>query len=162
MNCNNTELHRILIDLAEDYQGTPYFLLNYERLQKETRLQSTWSQANEAIVIGCNIGYIFGEVNYSRNISCKGCHSSDIYFIYIHHQYRASRKGSLLYSFYEKELLDMIKKRNEQSFVIPSSRKEIQIRIPIKHCIRHFYKFWNKIGFHGNQHDSQLSKFIYL
>lgn len=157
-------MRKLLIELSLDYSnGTPYFLLNYEKLRKQTISRSNWSESHEAIVIGCSIGFIFGEVNYLPRSSKQSSYTSDIYFIYVHPQYRAAKKGSCLYSFYEIELTNKIKKitQNQQSTINIAS-KRIEVRIPIKHCIKNYALFWNKNGFQGNQDSVHLSKFIYL
>lgn len=160
---DSSELHNLLIELAEDHKdGTPYFLLNYENLIKQTLSQSNWSETHEAIAIGSRFGFVFGEVNYLPRSLKHSTYTSDIYFIYIHPKYREERKGSLLYSFYEKELTNMIKKRIQQNSSSSYHRASIEVRIPIKHCIKHCAKFWNNNGFQGDQDSMHLSKFIYL
>lgn len=163
LGSDSSELHNLLIELAEDHKdGTPYFLLNYENLIKQTVAQSNWSETHEAIAIGCSFGFIFGEVNYLPRSLKHSTYTSDIYFIYIYPEYREERKGSLLYSFYEKELTNMINTRNRQNPSSAYQRASIEVRIPIKHCIKHCAKFWNNNGFQGNQDSMHLSKFIYL
>ena len=163
LGSDSSELHNLLIELAEDHKdGTPYFLLNYENLIKQTMSQSNWSETHEAIAIGCTFGFVFGEVNYLPRSLKHSTYTSDIYFIYIHPKYREERKGSLLYSFYEKELTNMIKQRIQRKSLSSDNRASIEVRIPIKHCIKHCAQFWNKNGFQGDKDSMHLSKFIYL
>ena len=162
----NTNLYKLLTELSLDYKdGTPYYLRNYEILRNQTISNPMWSENHEAIVVGCNFGFVFGEMNYLPR-SNKSNYISDIYFIYVHPQYRSQRKGSVLYGFYEKEITNKIKKKNYQQSLSANNcaGKCIEVRIPIRHCIKHCTLFWKSNGFQGDKEAVQghLSKFIYL
>ena len=69
------------------------------------------------------------------------------------------RKGYYVYCF-EKEITKIIKQKNYSSEV--EINNNVEIRIPIKHCIKSTTSFWNKNGFSGNSDSVHLSKFVYF
>ena len=83
-----------------------------------------------------------------------------LFFVYVYPNSRSDGKGCLLYKMFEHEVIQkLMTKNNIRTFHDGNS---IEIRIPVKHCIKKCYPLWNKNGFSGDENSVHLSKIVYF
>ena len=63
-----------------------------------------------------------------------------------------------MYKCFENEIIKLIKQKNSLSEI--EKNNFVEIRIPIKHCIKNMTKFWNNNGFSGNADSAHLFKIV--